>query len=76
MFGRRTSVDESMITGESDFIEKHVGDFIYSGSLVMQGASKAQVQAVGNHTFISKLTKEASVLKNKNQKFNNKLIKF
>jgi len=56
-------VDESMITGESDFIEKHVGDFIYSGSLVMQGASKAQVQAVGNHTFISKLTKEASVLK-------------
>ncbi len=40
-----------------------LGDFIYSGSLVMQGASKAQVQAVGNHTFISKLTKEASVLK-------------
>jgi cation-transporting P-type ATPase E len=61
-------VDESMITGESDFIEKHVGDFIYSGSLVMQGASKAQVQAVGNHTFISKLTKEASVLKKSKSK--------
>ena len=68
-------VDESMITGESDFIEKHVGDFIYSGSLVMQGASKAQVQAVGNHTFISKLTKEASVLKKSKSKIQQQIDK-
>ncbi|KZK09283.1 Cation-transporting ATPase E1-E2 family [Lactococcus lactis subsp. lactis bv. diacetylactis] len=68
-------VDESMITGESDFIEKHVGDFIYSGSLVMQGASKAQVQAVGNHTFISKLIKEASVLKKSKSKIQQQIDK-
>ncbi len=28
-------VDESLITGESEFIKKHIGDEIYSGSLVM-----------------------------------------
>ncbi|TRW52706.1 HAD-IC family P-type ATPase [Lactococcus lactis] len=68
-------VDESMITGESDFIEKQTGDFIYSGSLVMQGTAKAQVQAVGNHTFISKLAKEASVLKKAKSKIQQQIDK-
>lgn len=68
-------VDESMITGESDFIEKQTGDFIYSGSLVMQGTAKAQVQAVGNHTFISKLVKEASVLKKAKSKIQQQIDK-
>lgn len=52
-------VDESLITGESEFIKKHIGDEIYSGSLVMQGNTKVQVISVGNNTYVSKLTVEA-----------------
>lgn len=52
-------VDESLITGESEFIKKHVGDEIYSGSLVMQGNTKVQVVSVGDNTYVSKLTVEA-----------------
>ncbi|WMX70233.1 HAD-IC family P-type ATPase [Lactococcus cremoris] len=73
--GNGMDVDESMITGESDFIEKQTGDFIYSGSLVMQGTAKAKVQAVGNHTFISKLAKEASVLKKAKSKIQQQIDK-
>lgn len=52
-------VDESLITGESEFIRKHIGDEIYSGSLVMQGNAKVQVISVGDQTYVSKLTVEA-----------------
>lgn len=52
-------VDESLITGESEFIKKHIGDEIYSGSLVMQGNTKVQVVSVGDNTYVSKLTVEA-----------------
>ena len=54
-------VDESLITGESEFIKKHVGDEIYSGSLVMQGNTKVQVVSVGDNTYVSKLTVEAKI---------------
>lgn len=56
-------VDESMITGESDLVEKKRGDIIYSGSLVMQGRIKAIVTQVGDETYIAKLTKEAKQFK-------------
>lgn len=55
-------VDESLLTGESDFIQKHVGDNVYSGSLVMQGNVKVRVKSVGNNTYVSKLTVEAKTL--------------
>lgn len=56
-------VDESMITGESDLVEKKRGDTIYSGSLVMQGKIKSIVTQVGEETYIAKLTKEAKSFK-------------
>lgn len=71
-------VDESMITGESDIVEKQVGDLIYSGCLVMQGSIKTKVQAVGNDTFISKLTSEAKTFKkakSKIQQYIDKILK-
>ncbi|MFZ2576457.1 MAG: HAD-IC family P-type ATPase [Lactococcus hircilactis] len=71
----RLYVDESMITGESDFIEKSIGDFIYSGSLVMQGSAKAQVQAVGDQTFMSQLMKEATTLKKSRSKIQQQIDK-
>ena len=54
-------VDESLITGESEFIKKHVGDEIYSGSLVMQGNTKVQDVSVGDNTYVSKLSVEAKI---------------
>lgn len=56
-------VDESMLTGESDLVVKGEGDYLYSGSIVMQGQAKVRVCAVGNNTFINKLTGEAKVIK-------------
>ncbi|QDK71404.1 HAD-IC family P-type ATPase [Lactococcus protaetiae] len=71
-------VDESMITGESDIVEKKVGDLIYSGCLVLQGQIKTQVQSVGNNTFVSKLTSEAKSFKDtksKIQQYIDKILK-
>lgn len=52
-------VDESLLTGESDFIEKKVNDLIYSGSLIMQGNAFVRVKEVGANTYVSQLTREA-----------------
>ena len=59
----KLEVDESMLTGESDLVVKGAGDYLYSGSIVMQGQAKVKVCAVGNNTFVSKLTSEAKVIK-------------
>jgi len=56
-------IDESQITGESDFVTKKCGDLIYSGSLIMQGEGKAQVFRFGKDTYINQLTEEAKKYK-------------
>ena len=56
-------VDESLLTGESDFIKKKYGDLVYSGSFVMQGQSKVQVYKYGKDTYINKLSEEAKKYK-------------
>lgn len=61
-------VDESLLTGESDFIEKAKGDGIYSGSLVMQGKSFVKVVKVGDDTYVSQLTSEAKTVDMANSK--------
>lgn len=52
-------VNESLLTGESDAIIKHVGDKLYSGSYVVSGTCKARVDAVGSENYIQKLTTQA-----------------
>lgn len=72
-------VDESLITGESDLIEKHIGDSIYSGSLVMQGNAKVQTTSVGDQTYVSQLTVEAKtfgVNKSQIQKHIDRILKW
>jgi len=49
-------VDESMLTGESDYIRKKPGDIIYSGSSIIIGDAKAIVIEVGDETFASTLS--------------------
>ena len=50
-------VDESLLTGEFDSVEKKVGDLIFSGSLVVRGGGAAIVQSIGVHTELGKIGK-------------------
>lgn len=43
----RLEVNESLVTGESDIIVKRRHDTLYSGSFVVSGQAKVQVQHVG-----------------------------
>jgi cation-transporting ATPase E len=52
-------VDESLLTGESDAINKGEGDEILSGSFVAAGSGRFQATKVGPDSYAAKLAKEA-----------------
>lgn len=52
-------MDESLLTGESKTVRKHVGDVIYSGSFCITGEGYYRVSAFGNETFASKMLASA-----------------
>ncbi|WP_285025409.1 HAD-IC family P-type ATPase [Plantibacter sp. ME-Dv--P-122b] len=52
-------VDESMLTGESDAVEKTVDDRVLSGSTVVAGEGCAVVDRVGADSFANSLSTEA-----------------
>ena len=59
-------VDESFITGESEIIEKHVGDILLSGSFIVSGNCIAKVIHIGENNYTSKISKEAKYIKKSN----------
>ncbi len=56
---RNLSIDESILTGESDRVARGVGDTIYSGSYCTGGAGLYRVTAVGAAAYASRLTQQA-----------------
>lgn len=52
-------VNEALITGEADEIQKEPGDTLLSGSFVVSGNCYARLTAVGADSYVSKLTLEA-----------------
>lgn len=52
-----SSVDESMLTGESVPVEKTAGDSLIGGSMNYNGAMEAEVLHVGKDTTLSKIVK-------------------
>ena len=52
------TVDESLLTGESEPIEKPSGDAVLSGAFVVTGTGHAVVTAVGAFSYANKLTAE------------------
>ncbi|MBE6997304.1 MAG: cation-translocating P-type ATPase, partial [Ruminococcaceae bacterium] len=52
-------VNESLITGEADEIQKRPGDALLSGSFLVSGSCRARLTAVGADSYASKLTLEA-----------------
>ena len=55
----KVSVNEALITGESDEIMKEAGDSLLSGSYVVSGSCDARLTKVGSESYISKLTMAA-----------------
>ena len=52
-------LDESLLTGEEDAVDKRPGDEVLSGAIVVAGSGTARVTRVGAHSFAAKLTAEA-----------------
>lgn len=52
-----STVDESMLTGESIPIDKAAGDIVYGASVNKNGSLKIEATAVGKDTVISKIIK-------------------
>src|SRR5581483_1599695 len=52
-------VDESLLTGEVDPVDKHPGDTVLSGSFAVAGTGRFQATAVGADAYARRLTAEA-----------------
>jgi cation-transporting ATPase E len=52
-------VDESLLTGESDPVDKSAGEHVLSGSFIVAGSGRFQATAVGDDAYARKLATEA-----------------
>ncbi|MDT5296836.1 MAG: cation-transporting P-type ATPase [Mycobacterium sp.] len=72
-------VDESLLTGEADPIDKDVGDKIMSGSFVVAGSGAYRATKVGREAYAAKLAEEASkftLVKSELRSGINKILQF
>ncbi len=59
-------VNESLLTGESDLIQKEEGDELLSGSFISAGTCYALVSRVGAESYAARINSEAKYLKKNN----------
>ena len=52
-------VNESLLTGEEDSVDKAPGDLVHSGSVVLSGRGRVELTAVGADSGAAKLSQEA-----------------
>lgn len=72
-------VDESFLTGESDYILKHENDKLLSGSFIVSGDVIAKVTSVGSECYANKMVSDAKYMKEVSSEIMttlNKVIKF
>ena len=54
------TVDESLLTGESDKIVKNPGDIVYSGSYVVSGTCRFKADKIGEESYAATLSNKAN----------------
>ncbi len=72
-------VNEALITGESDAVQKKTGDHLLSGSFIGSGNCHARVEHVGADNYAAQITSKAKYLKKPNSEIMewiNKIIKW
>lgn len=75
----RTTIDESMLTGESMPVEKTVGDDVIAGSINQEGSLTIETIGTGESTYLSKvieLVSEAQKSKSRVQNLANRAAKY
>ena len=75
----RCEADESLLTGESDPIEKGPGDTLLSGSFLVSGKCRARVDHIGAENYAAKVTASAKYMKKPNSEimtWTNRIIKW
>lgn len=60
-------VNEALLTGESDEIEKKPGSQLMSGSYIVSGVCRARLDRVGPDSYINKLTNQAKATGDKTE---------
>ncbi len=58
--------NESLLTGESDLIDKKVGDELLSGSFIAAGSCYCRVNRIGADSYAAKINNEAKYIKKSN----------
>ncbi|MBE0539373.1 MAG: copper-translocating P-type ATPase [Ignavibacterium sp.] len=75
IFEGKSSINESMLTGESKPVSKGEGDIVIVGSINGEGSLKIEVEKTGDETFLSQIVKmvqEAQESKSKTQDLANR----
>ncbi|WP_058951371.1 heavy metal translocating P-type ATPase [Oceanobacillus picturae] len=75
----RSTIDESMLTGESIPVEKDKGDQVIGGSINKDGSLTIQVEKTGEDSYLSQvitMVKEAQESKSKTQDLTNRAAKW
>jgi len=77
--GSGLEVDESLLTGEADPVDKAPGDTVQSGSFVASGSGRMQATAVGADSYAFKLSADArrfTLVKSELRDGINRIIKY
>lgn len=69
------AANESLLTGESTPVAKHSGNWLMSGSYVVEGRFVAQLQRVGDDSYANQLTRSARKIKRPHSALMNDLNK-
>ena len=57
------SIDESLLTGESDLVRKEAGDPVFSGTFCMTGSARYEAEHVGAGSMANQITARARVFR-------------
>ena len=58
------AVDESLLTGEAEHVQKTEGDCLYSGSFLMTGSARFRATAIGAQSMAQQMSLEARRFRN------------